>query len=192
MGAMGNVGVLLVNTLGGLYLLAVMLRFLLQVARADFYNPFTQAIVKVTDPAVRFFRRIVPGYRGLVFASLVLALLVQCVCTALLISFSGFGIPGAGLVVSWSVIGLLSLVLNIYFWGMMISIIASFIAPYSGHPALVLIRQLTEPLMEPFRRFLPSMGGLDLSPIFVFLAIQIIRTVLIMPMGVNPAVVLGL
>ncbi len=192
MGAMGNVGVLLVNTLGGLYLLAVMLRFLLQVARADFYNPFTQAIVKVTDPAVRFFRRLIPGYRGLDFASLVLALLVQCIATALLISLSGFGIPGAGLVVSWSVIGLLSLVLNIYFWGMMISIIASFIAPYSGHPALVLIRQLTEPLMEPFRRLLPSMGGLDLSPIFVFLAIQIIRTVLIMPMGVNPAVVLGL
>ena len=192
MGAIGNVGVLLVNTLGGLYLLAIMLRFLLQVARADFYNPFTQAIVKVTDPAVRLFRRIIPGYRGLAFASLLLALLVQCIATTLLISLSGFGIPGAGLVVSWSVIGLLSLVLNIYFWGMMISIIASFIAPLSGHPALVLIRQLTEPLMEPFRRFLPSMGGLDLSPIFVFLAIQIIRTMLILPMGVNPAVVLGL
>jgi YggT family protein len=192
MGAIGNVGVLLVNTLGGLYLLAIMLRFLLQVARADFYNPFTQAIVKVTDPAVRLFRRIIPGYRGLDFASLVLALLVQCIATTLLISLSGFGIPGAGLVVSWSVIGLLSLVLNIYFWGMMISIIASFIAPHSAHPALVLIRQLTEPLMEPFRRLLPSMGGLDLSPIFVFLAIQIIRTTLIMPVGVNPAVVLGL
>jgi YggT family protein len=192
MGAIGNVGVLLVNTLGGLYLLAIMLRFLLQVARADFYNPFTQAIVKVTDPAVRLFRRIIPGYRGLDFASLVLALLVQCIATTLLISLSGFGIPGAGLVVSWSVIGLLSLVLNIYFWGMMISIIASFIAPHSAHPALVLIRQLTEPLMEPFRRLLPSMGGLDLSPIFVFLAIQVIRTMLIMPMGVNPAVVLGL
>ena len=192
MGAIGNVGVLLVNTLGGLYLLAIMLRFLLQVARADFYNPFTQAIVKVTDPAVRLFRRIIPGYRGLDSASLVLALLVQCIATTLLISLSGFGIPGAGLVVSWSVIGLLSLVLNIYFWGMMISIIASFIAPHSAHPALVLIRQLTEPLMEPFRRLLPSMGGLDLSPIFVFLAIQVIRTMLIMPMGVNPAVVLGL
>ena len=141
---------------------------------------------------MRLFRRIIPGYRGLDFASLLLALLVQCIATTLLISLSGFGIPGAGLVVSWSVIGLLSLVLNIYFWGMMISIIASFIAPLSGHPALVLIRQLTEPLMEPFRRFLPSMGGLDLSPIFVFLAIQIIRTMLILPMGVNPAVVLGL
>lgn len=192
MGAIGNVGVLLVQTLGGLYLLAILLRFLLQIARADFYNPFTQAIVKVTDPAVRIFRRFVPGYRGVDFASLVLAFIVQCIATALLITFSGFTIPGVALLVTWSALGLLSFVLNIYFWSMIVSIIASFIAPYSAHPALSLIRQLTEPLMAPFRRLLPSMGGLDLSPIFVFLALQIIRTVLIMPAGVNPAVVLGI
>lgn len=192
MGAIGNVGVLLVQTLGGLYLLAVLLRFLLQIARADFYNPFTQAIVKVTDPAVRIFRRFVPGYRGVDFASLVLAFIVQCIATALLITLSGFAIPGVALLITWSALGLLSFVLNIYFWSMIVSIIASFIAPYSAHPALSLIRQLTEPLMAPFRRLLPSMGGLDLSPIFVFLALQIIRTVLIMPAGVNPAVVLGI
>ena len=192
MGAIGNVGYLLVNTLGGLFILAVLLRFMLQVARADFYNPFTQAIVRVTDPAVRVFRRLIPGYRGLDFASLVLALVAQCLCTALLIVFSGFAIPGAGLVITWSVVGLLSFILNIYFWSLMISIIASFIAPYSGHPALVLVRQITEPVMEPFRRLLPSMGGLDLSPIFVFLGLQIIRMVFIDPVGVNARVVLGI
>lgn len=192
MGAIGNVGVLLVQTLGGLYLLAILLRFLLQIARADFYNPFTQAIVKVTDPAVRIFRRFVPGYRGVDFASLVLALLLQCVFTTLLMILEGERISGLGQVITWSVLGLLSFVLNIYFWSMIVSIIASFIAPYSAHPALSLIRQLTEPLMAPFRRLLPSMGGLDLSPIFVFLALQIIRTVLIMPAGVNPTVVLGI
>ncbi len=192
MGAIGNVGVLLVQTLGGLYLLAILLRFLLQIARADFYNPFTQAIVKVTDPVVRLFRRIVPGYRGIDFASLVLAILVQCIATTLMITLSGYAMPSVGLVITWSVVGLLSFVLNIYFWGMIISIISSFIAPFSAHPALVLVRQLTEPIMAPFRRLLPSMGGLDLSPIFVFLTLQIIRTVLIMPVGVNPTVVLGI
>jgi YggT family protein len=192
MGAFGNVAYLLVNTLGGLYVLAVLLRFMLQVARADFYNPFTQAIVRVTDPAVRAFRRVIPGYRGLDFASLILALVAQCVCTFLLITTSGFAVPGAGLVITWSVVGLLSFILNIYFWAMMISIIASFIAPYSGHPALMLVRQLTEPVMEPFRRLLPSMGGLDLSPIFVFLGLQIIRMLFIDPVGVNARVVLGI
>jgi YggT family protein len=192
MGAFGDVAYLLVNTLGGLYVLAVLLRFMLQVARADFYNPFTQAIVRLTDPAVRAFRRVIPGYRGLDFASLILALLAQCVCTFLLITTSGYAVPGAGLIITWSVVGLLSFILNIYFWAMMISIIASFIAPYSGHPALVLVRQLTEPVMEPFRRLLPSMGGLDLSPIFVFLGLQIIRMLFIDPVGVNARVVLGI
>jgi YggT family protein len=101
--------------------------------------------VRVTDPAVRVFRRLIPGYRGLDFASLVLALVAQCICTALLMVFSGSGMPGVGLVITWSVVGLLSFILNIYFWSLMISIIASFIAPYSGHPALVLVRQITEP-----------------------------------------------
>jgi YggT family protein len=192
MGAFGDVAYLLVNTLGGLYVLAVLLRFMLQVARADFYNPFTQAIVRLTDPAVRAVRRVIPGYRGLDFASLILALLAQCVCTFLLITTSGYAVPGAGLIITWSVVGLLSFILNIYFWAMMISIIASFIAPYSGHPALVLVRQLTEPVMEPFRRLLPSMGGLDLSPIFVFLGLQIIRMLFIDPVGVNARVVLGI
>lgn len=192
MGAMGNVGVLLVNTLGGLYILAVLLRFLLQIARADFYNPFTQAIVKLTDPLVRIFRRIIPGYRGVDFATLVLAFLAECVTTTLMIVLSGFAVPGVGLIVTWSAIGILSFILNIYFWAMIISIIASFIAPFSGHPGLVLIRQLTEPIMAPFRRLLPAMGGLDFSPIFVFLAIQIIRMVLIEPIRINPAVVLGI
>lgn len=192
MGAFGNVAYLLVNTLGGLYVLSVLLRFMLQVARADFYNPFTQAIVRVTDPAVRAFRRVIPGYRGLDFASLILALVAQCIFTLLLIITSGYAVPGAGLIITWSVVGLLSFILNIYFWAMMISIIASFLAPYSGHPALSLVRQITEPVMEPFRRLLPAMGGLDLSPIFVFLALQIIRMLFIDPVGVNARVVLGI
>lgn len=192
MGAIGNVGVLLVGTLGGLYILAVLLRFLLQVARADFYNPFTQAIVRVTDPVLLIFRRIVPGYRGFDFAALLLAFIAECITTALLISLSGFQFPGIGLVITWSAVGLLSFILNIYFWALIISIVASFIAPFSSHPALVLVRQLTEPVMAPFRRILPPMGGLDLSPIFVFLALQVIRIVLISPVRVNPALVLGL
>ena len=192
MGSLGSVGYIVVSTLGGMFVLAVLLRFMLQIARADFYNPFTQAIVKVTDPGVRLFRRFIPGYKGMDFASLVLALLAQCIATALLIIFSGFAIPSIGLVISWSSVGLLSFIMNIYFWSMIISIISSFIAPFSTHPGLVLVRQLTEPIMEPFRRLLPSMGGLDFSPIFVFLTLQIIRVMLIDPVGINPRVVLGI
>ncbi|MDT8428706.1 MAG: YggT family protein [Pseudomonadales bacterium] len=192
MGTLASVGVLLINTLGSLLLLAVLLRFLLQLAKADFYNPITQAIVQITDPGVRLFRRLIPGFRGIDFSSLILALLLQMIATSLLILFSGFALPGAGLIITWSATGLLSFILNIYFWAIIISIVASFIAPYSAHPALSLTRQLTEPVMAPFRRLLPAMGGLDFSPILVFLSIQIIRTVIIGQVALNPALVLGI
>jgi len=192
MGSLGSAGYLIVSSLGGLYILAVLLRFMLQVARADFYNPFTQAIVKVTDPTVRLFRRFIPGFKGFDFASLLLALVAQCIATTLLIYFSGYALPSIGLIVSWSSVGLLSFILNIYFWSMIISIVSSFIAPFSRHPGLVLVRQLTEPVMEPLRRLLPSMGGLDFSPIFLFLALQIIRVIFIDPVGVNTRLVLGI
>tara|TARA_R110002072_G_scaffold269868_2_gene429398 strand:+ start:134560 stop:135138 length:579 start_codon:yes stop_codon:yes gene_type:complete len=192
MEAIGNIGSLLVSTLGTLYLMAILLRFLLQLSRADFYNPITQMIVRFTDPGVQIFRRFIPGFKGIDFSSLVFAIIVQCAAICALIYLAGFSLPGVGLILTWALVGILNFVLNIYFWGMLISIIASFIAPFSGHPALVLVRQLTEPVMAPFRRLLPSMGGLDLSPIFVFLAIQIIRITLVLPAGANPAYVLGL
>jgi YggT family protein len=109
-----------------------------------------------------------------------------------LILIAGFDLPGVGLVMTWAVGGIINFILDIYFWSLLVSIVSSFIAPFSEHPALVLVRQLTEPIMAPFRRLLPSMGGLDLSPIFVFLAIQIIKIVLVAPMGANPAFVPGM
>jgi len=192
MGNINQVGILLVNTLGTLYLMAILLRFLLQIARADFYNPITQIVVRFTEPGVRHLRRFIPGIRGVDLSSLVYALLVQMAAMASLIYLSSLQMPGIGLILTWSLVGLLSFVLNIYFWAIIISIVASFLAPFSDHPALVLVRQLTEPVMAPFRKLLPPMGGLDLSPIFVFLALQIIRVMLIAPVGVNPRYVLGI
>lgn len=192
MNALGNVGTLLVSTLGTLYLLAILLRFLLQLSRADFYNPITQMIVRVTDPGVLILRRFIPGFRGIDFATLAFAFLVECILISALISMAGIALPGIGLIVTWAFAGILNFVLDIYFWSLLIIIVASFIAPFSGHPALVLLRQLTEPVMAPFRRILPSMGGLDLSPIFLFLSIQIIKIVVVFRIGANPAFVPGM
>lgn len=192
MNAIGNIGGLLVSTLGTLFMMAVLLRFLLQISRADFYNPITQMIVRVTDPGVQLFRRFIPGFKGVDFATLVFAVLIQSLLICMLIFLAGFELPGLGLVLTWAVAGIINFVLDIYFWALLISIVSSFIAPFSEHPALVLVRQLTEPIMAPFRRLLPSMGGLDLSPIFVFLAIQILKIMLVAPIGANPAFVPGM
>ncbi|WP_231878299.1 YggT family protein, partial [Oleiphilus sp. HI0117] len=80
-------------------------------------------------------------------------------------------------IVLLSAILVASFLIKIYFWSLIIMIVASWIAPGSGHPALLLINQITEPLMKPFRKILPAMGGLDLSPIFAFLTLQVLETV---------------
>lgn len=187
---------LIVKSIGGLYILVVLLRFLLQAVRADFYNPVSQAIIKVTTPALAPFRRVVPGFRGFDFASLILALVLNSAATALLITLAGFKLPGIGTIVSWSFVGLVSFVLNLYFYALIISIIASFVAPFSGNPILLVVYQILEPLYSRVRRIIPPMGGLDLSPIFIFLGINLLEILLVNPMAqglrLRPDLVLGI
>lgn len=166
------------NALGGLYLLAILLRFLLQLARADFYNPVSQAVVRVTDPMVRVFRTVVPGYRNIDFAALVLAFVVEGIAIYVLILLYGGGFPGVGFLVTWSVLGVVYFIINIYWYAIIASIIMSFVMLFSGnmnpHPILLLVWQLTDPVMAPFRKIIPPMGGLDFSPIFVFILLRFI------------------
>ena len=77
MSTLNSSAALIFNALGGLYLLAVLLRFLLQIAKADFYNPISQTVIRVTDPAIKVFRSFIPGYRGIDFSSLMLAFVVE-------------------------------------------------------------------------------------------------------------------
>ena len=170
------------NALGGLYLLAILLRFLLQLARADFYNPVSQAVVRVTDPMVRVFRTFVPGYRNIDFAALVLAFVVEGIAIYVLILLYGGGFPGVGFLVTWSVLGVVYFIINIYWYAVIASIIMSFVMLFSGnmnpHPILLLVWQLTDPVMAPFRKIIPPMGGLDFSPIFVFILLRFILSFL--------------
>src|SRR5690606_24730273 len=162
-------GLLLINTIGSLALLIVMLRFLLQLVRADFYNPISQMVVKLTNPLLLPPRRLIPGFGGLDVASLVLAYGIQIIVMALvlLIDEMGGNIPWANLLV-WAQQGLFALLLNIYFWGLIITVIATLIGPNSYNPTLILINQLLEPVVRPIRAKMPDMGGIDLSPIVVF------------------------
>lgn len=175
MAPLQEIGTLIVQTLGSLYLLVVMLRFLLQQARADFYNPMSQFIVKATNPPLIPLRRVIPGVMGIDLASILLALVVQFLVIELgaLILLGGLINPLIALM--WSAVGLLALTANIYFWALLIMVIASWVAPQSSNPALRLVFQLVEPVMAPFRKLLPDMGGIDISPIFAFLALNVVQ-----------------
>ncbi len=185
----------LVQTFLSLYLVAMLLRFLLQLVRADFYNPISQFLVKVTNPLVIPLRRVIPGLGGLDMASLVLAVLLQLAGIVLLLKINGLALPGVFTLLLWSVLGVIGLLVNIYFFALLGMIILSWVAAGSRHPAIYLLYQITEPVMAPFRKVLPAMGGMDFSPILVFILINIIQIALrhmAQAAGLHPALVIGI
>lgn len=165
----------IIQTLGSLYLLIVLLRFILQLVRADFYNPLSQFIVKATQPLLTPLRRIIPGFAGLDLASLVLAILVQLLLMVITLTLMGYNVGGFILqLLVWSLIGVTSLFLKVFFFALIISVILSWVAPGSYNPGAQLVNQICEPLLAPFRKLLPNLGGLDISPIFAFITINLI------------------
>lgn len=196
MGMFGEIVVFLIRNIGGLFLWAVLLRFLLQLARADFYNPISQALVRITNPAVKPLRRLIPGFFGIDFASVVLAIVVKLLMVIAIFTIQTGGLNfNLGMALVVSVLSCLVTVFNIYFVAMIATIIVSWIAQGSYHPAIVLINQLAEPVMAPFRRLLPAMGGIDFSPIVAFLALNVVKIVLsglAMKVGLAPHSFLGL
>ncbi|NMT63285.1 YggT family protein [Marinobacter orientalis] len=162
------------------YLTIVLLRFLLQLARADFYNPITQFAVKATNPLLRPLRRFIPGWGGIDGAALVLAVIIQAITFFLILIALNGSIPSINplTLLSWSILNVLDLIVKIYFWSVIAVVVVSWIAPQSNHPAIQLVAQITEPVMRPVRSVMPSLGGLDLSPIIVFLILNVISVVI--------------
>ena len=195
MGAFNEILAYLIQTLLSLYLVAMLLRFLLQLVKADFYNPICQFLVKVTNPLVIPLRKVVPGLAGLDLASLLLALLLQLAGIVLLLLINGLGLPNVALLLVWSLVGVIGLLVNIYFFALLAMIILSWVAAGSNNPAIYLLHQITEPVMAPFRKLLPAMGGMDFSPILVFILINVLQIALrhmATGVGLHPALVIGI
>ena len=177
---LNTAAIYILQTLGSLYLLIVLLRFILQLVRADFYNPLSQFIVRATKPLLNPLRRIIPGFGGIDLASLVLAILIQLVLMILILMLMGYGVGGFIMqLLIWSIIAVTSLFLKVFFFALIISVILSWVAPGSYNPGAQLVNQICELLLMPFRKLLPNLGGLDLSPIFAFLALKLIDMLVI-------------
>lgn len=192
MNGVNMAAVYVVQTLGSLYLLIVLLRFILQLVRADFYNPLSQFIVRATQPLLKPLRRVIPGFAGIDIASLVLAVIVQLVLLAVIITLMGSPLPPVLQLLVWSLVGVTALFVKIFFFALIISVILSWVAPQSHNPAAMLVNQLCEPVLAPIRGLLPSMGGLDLSPIFAFIALRLVDMLLISNMAMAVGMPRGL
>ncbi|MGB1465995.1 MAG: YggT family protein [Alcanivorax nanhaiticus] len=159
------------------YIFIVLTRFVLQLARADFYNPISQFVLKATNPLLKPLRRIVPGYGGLDVASLVLVVILIILKALVILGIKVGGFPsGIGdQLVLYALRELANVLLDYIFWAVLIRVILSWVAPDPYNPMVRVIVQITEPIMAPVRKLLPPMGGFDLSPLFVLLGIQLLQ-----------------
>jgi YggT family protein len=195
MSAVNEITTLLLNTVISLGIAVFLLRMILQLVKADYYNPISQFIVKFTNPMVLPLRKFIPSIGKVDTSSLLLAILVQAIGIAILFQIYGGSLPNLLQLLMWSLIGVVSALLNLYFFAIIGNIIMSWVSQGGDHPAARLLNQITEPVMAPFRKLLPNMGGLDLSPILVFLVINVLEVMLrhiAASAGLHPALVMGL
>ena len=189
---LNTAAVYILQTIGGLYLLVVLLRFILQLVRANFYNPLCQFIVRATQPLLQPLRRLIPSIGGLDTASLVLAIIVQLILMALTLMLLGYGVENPVQLLIWSIIGITALFIKVFFFALIISVILSWVAPGTHNPAAELIHQICEPLLTPIRRFMPNLGGLDLSPIVAFLLLNLIDMLVVRNLAIMTGMYKGL
>lgn len=179
---LSNAGVFLIKTLFGIYEVIILLRFLMQMVRADFYNPISQFVVKATSLPLKPLRRIVPGWAGMDIASLILLLIVIIIELLLLSLITNLPMPTAIGLIALAIVELLKLTINVFMFSVIILAILSWVSPGGYNPVANLLFQITAPLMRPARRLLPPMGGLDLSPMVVIIVLYLLILLLVDPL----------
>lgn len=173
--------VFLINTLFSLYILAVLLRFLLQWVRADFYNPISQLLVKLSHWPLRLLRRYIPSIGRIDTASLVLALSLQMLANFSILAIKSISISFiALLLLSFS--DILKMLLDIFVYAIFASAILSWFAAASYNTAASLLYSLTEPVLAVCRRLTPDLGGIDLSPLVALVLLQLVKMMILPPL----------
>lgn len=157
--------VFIVNALTSLYLLVLLLRFWLPWLHADFRNPLAQGILKLTSPLIIPLRRIVPSFGRLDTATVLVAFVIQYLTILLLLLILGASATFANIAIT-AFVKLIALSINLFAYAIFIRIVLSWIAPGRHNPGTAIITTLTEPVLRPFRRIIPPLGGFDISPLF--------------------------
>jgi len=170
--------IFIVDTLLSLALFVVLARLLLQWARADFRNPIAQAIVRLTNPLILPLRRILPPVGKVDTASVVAVVLVAIIKVGILLALRGYGSPGVQLWVQSVAVELVESLLRTYFYAILLYALLSLIAPGGYSPLQSVLASVCEPVLRPFRRLIPPIAGIDLSPLWAVIAIQAILLLL--------------
>jgi YggT family protein len=157
---------------------AFLLRLLLQLVRTEFRNPLVQALVRLTNPLILPLRRVLPPVGRVDTASVVALVLVQIAATALLTLLAGFGVPGPVGLLLRALLALADTTLSLYDVAIIGYVILSWVAPDGYNPAARVLGDLVAPVLRPLRRALPTLGGIDLSPLVAILLLTVLQMVL--------------
>jgi YggT family protein len=175
-----NAMLFLLTTLFDLLLWVWLLRIILQAARAEFYNPISQAIWKITRFPTDWLRPFVPNLRNVNTAAVLVAMAIALIYVHLIDGMLKLRYGEITLLVS-AVLKLLVLTVNLYTFTIFIQAIMSWLGPGVRNPASNILWSMNEPLLRPARRLIPPLSGLDLSPLVVILLLQVLNRLLPLP-----------
>jgi YggT family protein len=167
----------IVKTLAQLYLLLLLLRFWLPIMRADFRNPIANGILRITSPLVIPVRRIIPPIGRLDTSTILVAYILEFLLILALLALRGLRVETLPIAIT-AILELAILSLNLFFFIILIKIILSWVAPQNYNPMTVLLNTMAEPVLRPFRRIVPAVGGFDVSPIFAIVLLKAAEIVL--------------
>jgi len=170
----------LISTLFSLYILTVMLRFILGAVRADFYNPVSQFLVRITNPLLLPMRRVIPSFRQYDTSALLLMLVLQLVSLVIVIMLRGVSVPFVTLLLV-AIGELVILAFNVFIFAIVIQVILSWINPGNYNPINALLHSITRPVMGPIQRLIPPVSGIDLSPLIALIGLQVLK-MLVLPL----------
>ncbi len=183
----------LISTLVNLYVMVVLLRFLMQTFRVDYYNPVSQFAVKITTPLLKPIRRSIPGIAGIDISTLLLAWLLL-VAKMLLFKLMGLEITSIGsyglylqsislpFILYLGIIDIIVQFFDIFFFVIIVQALLSWVNPDPYNPIQSLLYSLSSPILRPFQKLIPPIAGIDLSPLFALLALQVIKMIFIPPL----------
>lgn len=174
-------GVFVIKTFFDLFIGAVVLRLLLQWARADFRNPVSQFLVKVTNPVIIPLRRIVPGVGGIDTASVIVVLILQVTKIWLIHMIAAKAPPIAGLLIL-ALADFVELLISMYTITIILQVILSWVGPRTPNPLSGPLHALNEPLLAPLRRIIPAISGFDLTPVVLLLIFHLLKILVVAPM----------
>jgi YggT family protein len=169
--------IFIITTLSQLYLLVMLLRFWMPWLRADFRNPIAQGILRLTSPLVIPVRRVVPPMGRLDTATVIVAFALQYITVLVVLAISGTMVSVIPIAIT-ALLDLVILTCRLFTFAIFIHIVLSWVAPGTYNPATAFMSMLVEPVLRPFRRYIPAPGGLDISPIFAIILLQAVSIII--------------